>query len=163
VPAVFAAVTVVVMSKWLLLQPKIISYLFLSLTVYLLNRESIGLAARGPLWLRPIVAIPVLFALWVNLDEWFILGPFAVALYLIGEALQKVVAPIRTGDDAPAPGQLGRLGLVLLIGLAACFVNPNHVRAFQLPAEVTAWVSDSQPLFDEAFPGLFQSPFSSSE
>jgi hypothetical protein len=160
VPAVFAALTVVVMSKWLLLQPKIISYLFLGLTVYLLNRESIGLAARGPLWLRPLVAIPVLFALWGNLDEWFILGPFAVALYLIGEALQKVVAPIRTGDDAPAPGQLGRLGLVLLIGLAACLVNPNHARAFQLPAELAAWIGDSQPLFDEAFPGLFQSPFS---
>jgi tetratricopeptide (TPR) repeat protein len=120
-----------------------------------------GLAARGPLWLRPIVAIPVLFALWVNLDEWFILGPFTVALYLIGEVLQKVIAPIRTGDDAPAPGQLGRLGLVLVLGLAACLVNPNHVWAFQLPAEVTAWVTDSQLQFDEAFQGLFQSPLSS--
>jgi hypothetical protein len=161
IPAVLAVLTVVTVSRWLLLQPKIISYLFLGLTVYILNRESIGLSARGPLWLRPIVALPVLFALWVNLDEWFVLGPFAVALYLIGEALQRAIAPIRTGDDAPAPGQLGRLGLVLVVSTAACLVNPYHYRAFRLPSEFAAWITDSPLQFDEAFQGLFQSPFSS--
>jgi hypothetical protein len=158
--AILASVAVLAMSRWLFLQPKIFSFLFLGLTVYLLNRESTGVAARGPLWLRPIIAIPVLFALWVNLDEWFILGPFAVALYLIGELLQQVIAPIRTGDDAPAPGHLGRLSLVFGVGLAACLLNPYHVRAFQVPSDLAPWVSGESPLqFDDAYKSLFQTPF----
>src|SRR5260370_1589294 len=118
------------------------------------------MAARGPLWLRPIIAIPILFALWVNLDEWFILGPFAVALYLIGDLLQQVIAPIRTDDDAPAPGHLGRLSLVFGVGLAACLLNPYHVRAFQVPSDLAPWVSGDSPLqFHDAYKSLFQTPF----
>src|SRR5205807_1548788 len=64
------------------LQPTMVSYLFLGLTLYLLTRDEGKTNAAGAprhLWL-----LPPLFALWVNLDAWFFLGPLCVGLYLLG-------------------------------------------------------------------------------
>ena len=110
---------------------------------------------------RSIIAIPLLFLLWVNLDEWFILGPITVGLYLIGELTQQFIIPTRTGQDAPAPGHVGRLAILLIGGVAACLVNPHFLGAFRLPADLWAKVTDSPLWFDATFQGLFQSPFNS--
>src|SRR5262245_20234553 len=78
-PVLAATVGVVVISQRLLLQPAVVSLLFLGLTLYFLE--------RGRRWLRGAdkASLPdevswkdywpllPLFALWVNLDEWFFL------------------------------------------------------------------------------------------
>src|SRR5262249_39071724 len=135
IPAACTALALLAMSPRLFLQPTCVSLLFLALTVYLLHRGAVrgapvALLGRtfSPLWL-----LPPLFALWVNLDSWFVLGPLTVALFLLGAALGRLVAPAGT-----VPGGLRTLGLVLLVGLGACLLNPYLHRAFVLPVELAA-------------------------
>jgi hypothetical protein len=164
-PAIFTVLTMVVLSRWIFLQPKCISFLFLGLTLYLLQRSSAETNEHKFFLSRSIVAIPLLFVLWVNLDEWFILGPITVALYLVGELVQQFLVPVRTGEDAPAPGQLGRLTTVFAVGLLACLLNPHFYNAFRIPTDIWPWLSDSQLQLDDAYVllKLFQSPFNSEE
>lgn len=125
IPAVCTALALLALSPRALLQPTVVSFLFLGLTLYLLTRRD------GRRWL-----LPPLFLLWVNLDSWFFLGSLTVALYLVGETIQATMAPVYTGEDAPVPGERRTLLLVLVVGLVACLVNPYHVRAFTWPAEL---------------------------
>lgn len=131
IPAVCIALAVLAMSQRFILTPLFFTLLFLGLTLYLLASG----ADRGPedtTWTtrKRLLLIP-LFALWVNLDDWFILGPVTVALYLIGETLQRFFPfPETTGQEPPRPRELGVLAIVLGAGVAACILNPFHVRAF---------------------------------
>src|SRR5207244_8496143 len=165
-PAVFTALTMMVLSRWISLQPKVISFLFLGLTLYFLQRPWGEAGERKFALSRPIVAVPLLFLLWVNLDEWFILGPITVALYLVGELAQQFLMPLRTGGDAPPPGHLGRLATLLAVGLLACLANPHFYRAFQFPREIWPWLYDSPLQLDDTYMlqlKLFQSPFAEDE
>jgi hypothetical protein len=131
-PAVCTGLAVLALSPRLLFQPTIVSFLFLGVTLYVLTR---GTASRGTdtppvasrLWL-----LPPLFALWANLDNWFLLGPIAVALYLLGDWLQQMMSSSHQLD----PQSRKKLAMVLLVGLAACLLNPNHIRVFALPPEL---------------------------
>jgi len=83
-----AAAAMLALGPWLLLQPVCLSLLGVMLTLYLLERpcllaESQAETARAARWLL----VP-LFALWANLDGWFLLGPVLVGLYALGEALR---------------------------------------------------------------------------
>lgn len=165
-PVVCVALGMLVLSPRLYLQPTIFSFLGLGLTLYFLARE--GKPTREPTT-KPLgllrtsaparlYALPPLFLLWVNLDSWFLLGPMLLALGAIGDFLQEKLAPLRTAEDTPQPGE-GRAQLMALgLGLAACLVNPHHYRAFALPPDL--WVV-LQPLGlreDPWFQGLFISP-----
>ncbi|HEV2947242.1 MAG TPA: hypothetical protein VGX70_07690 [Gemmataceae bacterium] len=161
IAAIFTAISMIVLSRWLFLQPKIISLLFLGLTLYLLQRPEPEPGAKT-FWLsRPIIAIPLLFVLWVNLDEWFVLGPITVALFWLGELMQQFLFPIRTGEDAPLPGRLARRGLLLVAAVAACLVNPYFFHAFQVPSELWIRLTDSPLLLDDDMERYIRAPFSS--
>src|SRR5262249_30380666 len=85
-PAAATGLALLAVSTRFFLQPLVVSYLFLGLTLYLLTRAEAQPAAAAPprsLWL-----LPPLFALWVNLDAWFFLGPLCVGLWLLGACLQ---------------------------------------------------------------------------
>jgi hypothetical protein len=119
----------------LYLQPLLVSYLFLGITLFILHRAGVfdaGEPTDGealPNRERSLWALPALFILWVNLDGWFILGPIVLALSWAGLALQRWR---RVAVRVP----VGKLGVVLLVSFAACLINPSHVRAFQLPPEL---------------------------
>jgi tetratricopeptide (TPR) repeat protein len=136
IPASLTALAVLAVSARALLQPACISYLFLALTLYLLCRPIEGRAEGGaPAGRFPYLSwwlLPALFLLWVNLDAWFLVGPLCVALFLLGESVRYFLA---RGEEAPGEDKraLIQLGLVLVVGLAACLVNPYHVHAFRLP------------------------------
>src|SRR5262249_497686 len=85
----------------LLLQPALVSLLFLGACLVLLGSGG-----------RAYYFLPAAIALWVNVDSWFILGPLLVFLYLLGERLGSRSASIR-----PAPWWL------LPVSLAACLVG----------------------------------------
>src|SRR5262245_24274354 len=92
VPTVCTGLAVLAMSPNLLLQPAVVSFLFLGLTLYLLYRGSRIEGAAPSSILNPrysIWLLPLLFVLWVNLDGGFLLGLLAVGLYLLGELLQR--------------------------------------------------------------------------
>ncbi len=106
IPAACTALAVLTLSPRLFLQSVCLSFLFLGLTLWLLHRprrlrERVGQAfqpdrqafqpdrqAGKPDLRRSWWLLPPLFALWVNCDAWFFLGPLAVALYLVGELLE---------------------------------------------------------------------------
>ncbi len=199
IPAVCAVLALVVLSPRLWMQPVLFSYLFLALTLYLLERSQASLPREGEqprrtgalLWL-----LPPLFVLWVNLDGWFLLGLVTVALYLVGALLQRAFGPSRAqletpgadapgspapgadapgspapGADAPgsptpgadAPGSPApRLALILVVSLAACLINPYHLHAFTLPAQLGFSESAQALRADGQFSGMFLSPLSSS-
>src|SRR5205823_6264794 len=129
IPATCTTLALLALSPRLLLQPTCISFLFLGLTLYLLLewrnlRDGHSQDKAGLLQRRWPVFLVILFAAWANLDPWFFLGPVTVGLYLLGEILQHNLAPVRTGPEAPAPGELRSLGLVLAAGVGACLLNP---------------------------------------
>src|SRR5437762_2771982 len=70
-PVVATALAVLVMSPRFVLAPFIVSLLFLGVTWYVLTLPP----ARYP---RAIWWLPALFVLWVNTDQWFVLGPLTV-------------------------------------------------------------------------------------
>src|SRR5262249_36248985 len=125
--------------------PVFLSFLFLALTLYLLNhpgsKAAEGKAGQGGiigfLSSKPVWFLPLLFIIWVNVDSWFILGPITVGLYLLGEVVQKYFSPISTGPDAREPGRLGTLTQVFVVSLLACLVSPFHYHALTLPPQLS--------------------------
>jgi hypothetical protein len=127
VAALGALGTVLALGPWLQLQPSCVSYLFLALTVWLLERrreEGRAPSVWGywPLWL--------LFALWVNLDGWFLLGPATVALYGLGDLFPALFS-LEMRPDVRVRTRV--LGIVAVVGLGACLFNPWHAHALTLP------------------------------
>jgi hypothetical protein len=159
--AACAALALLTLSPRLFLQPTVVSLLFLSITLCVLQHPTNPTVAerrRGEKQRSPLLVywvLPPLFVLWVNLDSWFLLGPFTIALYLLGQGLQKAFAPIRTGPDAPEPKQLAALTIVLVVGLGACLLNPWHYRAFTLPMHVSLSGAADALSRDVAFQRLF--------
>ncbi len=121
IPIVVTALAVVVMSPRFLLQPVLLSYFFLGVTIFLLLRSTAG-ASRG-LWL-----LPPLFLVWANFDSWFFLGPLTVLFFFLGSLVESRTRP----GTGPSPRLVG---LVFLAGLACCLANPYLFRVFTLPAE----------------------------
>jgi hypothetical protein len=138
VVAVCLALSVLTLSARLFsVQPVLVSALMLGIALFILHRAGIFETVNDPqaessrskvLW-----ALPVLFVLWVNLDQWFVLGPITVGLCLAGAALQRW-----RGQGSQVC--LRRLAAVFGVGLLTCVVSPFHVRGLQLPPELGYWV-----------------------
>jgi tetratricopeptide (TPR) repeat protein len=112
------------LAPWLLLQPKLCSLLGVVLTLYSLERpgllEGVSVVrARAWRWLL----VP-LFALWANLDGWFVLGPVLVGLYAVGELPRR-----QLGEES----KFRALALLTLAGVAACLATPYHYHIFAWP------------------------------
>jgi hypothetical protein len=155
------ALAVVAMSPRLQLQPVCVSYFLLGLTFWLLWRphaekdeggrmkDELRQKPGGGLFsfiLHPSSFILLAFVVWVNVDEWFLLGPLLAALFWLGE---------RLGGRRRTPGWL------VVAGLAVCLVNPNTWHAFTLPADLSpvTWTSGLRQ--DARFEALFASPWQS--
>jgi tetratricopeptide (TPR) repeat protein len=170
IPAACTALAVLALSPRLLMQPAVLSFVLLAATVAVLMRHDLreqpaedrkrrhgapvpwlGEPADRPLWLL----VP-LFALWVNLDSWFVLGPLAVALYLAGRLVQLIFASGQPGS--PRPGAWRPLAAVLVAGLAACLLSPFGARGLRLPAEIGAGDLLTILRQDEGFNRILGSP-----
>jgi hypothetical protein len=125
-PAACTALAVLALSPRLNMGAPLLSYLFLAVTLWLLTGHPRADAQR--VWL-----IPALCLVWVNVDAWFVLGPLAVALFLLGELLQGTLTPQPGGEGREGGRSPGTLALVLAVTVLACLVNPHHVRAFTVP------------------------------
>jgi hypothetical protein len=130
------ALTVMVTSPWLLLQPACASLLLLPLCLQLFREGG-----------RAYVTLPVVIAIWANLDDWYVLGPFLVGLCCVGQWL------FPSGDAPRTPVWL------LLACLGACLVTPYHVRGLTLPVELSPAVRNSTFADDPRFASVFESPW----
>jgi hypothetical protein len=152
IPLACTFVALVTLSPRLLLQPVLVSYLFLALTLYLLlsSREH---ARRA--WF-----IPALCVLWVNLDEWFLLGPLTVALYALGRLLDwRLAEGADAKEEAAARKELTTLGIVLGASLLAGLASPHFVRAYTLPNALGLSEAARVLQDDMQFRGPFISPW----
>src|SRR5262245_18851328 len=168
VPVLCATPAILRLSTRVLLQSICISYLFLALTVYFLQRGGGWLNGGEPApttpvtWRRYWPLLP-LFVLWVNLDEWFFLGPLTVALYLVGQWIQASTEVREVTRRPRRAGEVGSLGIVLVLGLLACCVNPHHVRVFtELPVLLGLSPAAAAMRSDPVLRTLFYSSFHSS-
>ena len=125
---------ILAMSPRLVVQPQCLSLLMLALCLKLL-------VAGG----RPPRFVPVLIALWVNVDGWFVLGPVLVTIFLFGERLN------RGGPKLPT--------WLLPASFFACLLSPHHIHAIILPPELShaVWTSGFQD--EPRFAAFFASPW----
>lgn len=118
------------LSPRLLLAPAVFSFLFLAVTVFVLVRA--GVLSNSGANARPALlwVLPPLFALWVNMDTWFLLGPLTLVVCLAMLGLEAY--------QGQKTGPLARtLAAVLVAGLLACLLNPHHMWAVtSLPPEL---------------------------
>jgi hypothetical protein len=98
---------------------------------------------RDYLW-----ALPLLMVVWVNLHGAFVLGLGMIALVLVTEAVRRAVGGPQ--DDTLAPSALSKLGLILLVTVLACMVNPQgygvfaYVRQLQVDPSSQQFVTEWQ-------------------
>jgi tetratricopeptide (TPR) repeat protein len=135
------ALAILSMSPFLQLRPVCGSYVLLGLTFWILWRVTEEPNTTGSR--RLLLAVPFLFALWVNLDSWFLLGPVLAGLFWAGERLQ---------------GRRTVPGWLVVAAVAACLGNPHGYRAFRLPDEVAPVTWSSGLRDDVRFRPLFSSP-----
>jgi tetratricopeptide (TPR) repeat protein len=160
--AIATALAMLAIGPRMLIQPASLSYLFLALTLCFLEyRLEAGEESSNPGRLKSLAGywpLGLLFALWVNLDSWFLLGPLVTALYWLGESL-----PGWMGTAAPqaGPSQPRRRlpGAVVVAGLAMCLLNPHHVYAFVLPPQLGLSGAGAALASEPLFQRLFLSPF----
>lgn len=100
-----------------LVQPSTWGILFLAVELWLLHR-AVTLGSRGSAFV-----LPLLFALWANVDESFVLGLVVLAAAAIGR-----VKPAR-GESAGA-FNLGVALAVLAVSALACLANPSFHRVY---------------------------------
>jgi hypothetical protein len=154
--AVLAAL--LALGPWLLVQPALVSLLGVVLTLYLLERPSLlegdaAARARRGRWLL----VP-LFALWANLDGWFVLGPVLVGLYALGELPRN---PSRARSVSEGRTLANASGSVVLFcaGLAACLATPYHYRIFAWPIPLGLTQTEQALQHDPLGQTLVLSPF----
>ncbi len=155
-------VAILALGPWMLLQPSLFSLVGVLLTLYLLERPSLleGAAAeraRTGRWLL----VP-LFALWTNLDGWFILGPILVGLYALGSAIRYPLSAIRYPamteiDSGKRKADSG--WLLTLAGLAACLATPYHYHIFSWPTPLGLTAAEQVLQQDPLGQNLLLSPF----
>jgi len=137
--ALAVAGMVLALGPWLQLQPGLLSLFGVALTLYLLERPALlddpraRQRARALRWLL----VP-LFALWANLDGWFLLGPVLVGLYALGEVLRQ--CGMRNAECGVNDNSAFRIPhsafLLTLAGLAACLLTPFHYHTFAWPPQL---------------------------
>ena len=151
IPTVCVALALLALSPRSFLNSTCLSYLFLAATLWLLTAARPG--GKRWWWL-----LPPLFALWVNCDAWFILGPLTVGLYLAGELVQRGLSGEGADSDEPNATETRKLGFVLVVGVAACLLNPHHFHALELPIEFGFAPAGNAIEADPQFRPLFLSP-----
>jgi tetratricopeptide (TPR) repeat protein len=153
VPVVCTTLALLAMSPRLTLEPVVVSYLFLGLTLWLLWRSGSRASGKETFTsqLKYFAPLLVLFALWANLDDWFLLGPALVTLVWLGERLQPLVATAPVDAGQPPP----RLPAWLVpASVAVCLVNPHHYRVFTPPLELSPVLETSGLAQDARFNDL---------
>jgi hypothetical protein len=151
--AVAAALALLALGGRMLLQPALLSAVLLAMTLALLQRGT-RLRTGGAGWFSAHGPICLLFVLWANLDDWFLLGPFVLALYLVGQGIGAVV-----NGSASRREDLPGLGLALGVGLLGCLLTPFDVRGLTLPAELGLTATARVLQQDLVLRNLFLSPF----
>jgi hypothetical protein len=118
-------------------RPQMISLLLMSVFLWVL--EKVFYPHPNPLIKREreLWLLVPLMILWVNLHSGYALGLALIAIYLIGEIIQRLTSrsPSPLLPRAPAPPLLRSLALVFLACVAVVPLNPNGATMYVYPLE----------------------------
>lgn len=141
---IFVALAIIAAAPRLELNPKLMSYLFIAGYMYLF--------INVPSWFRGTrlyVTVGVISWFWVNLDQWFFVGPCLLAAYVAGQFLLPTASVNRE--------QRKELLIALGVSLVVSNLTPNHIRVWTLPVELTNWSLMRVVQNDPELSGAFQS------
>ena len=116
---------VLAMSTRLLLQSQTASVGLLAVALWLVYRRRPA-PAEGwwPGW-----ELPLLFAVWANVDEWFVLGLVAVALIRLGQGFERRTTP-------RSELTLGRWAVSVGVMVAASCLSVSHFGGLRVPQDL---------------------------
>lgn len=134
--AILTAIGIIAAGPRLLLQPFTVSIFFLTLVLFIIFR-----VREKSSWL-----LPLLCALWVNFDDWFILGPITIFLAGVGRW--------------PWNRETRHLVFTSFVSLVACLLNPHHIQAIDWPTEIAPELLGSLLREDARIDRLFVSQWS---
>jgi hypothetical protein len=142
-PILCTTLAVVAASRFLLVQPELMSSFLLGLTLWLLWKAQSDSNKAKAVSIAHI-SLLVVCALWANVDDWFLLGPLLIALYWLGGRIEgKSTVPV----------------WLIPAAFAACLLSPHTYHVFMLPADVSpvTWTSGLRD--DVRYQALFGSPW----
>ena len=114
-------------------RPQMITLLFSSIFLYLLDRYEDGHKIRFLVWL------PVLMLLWVNMHAGYFMGLVLIGIYLLANLLQRIVARImKTKPQQHGLGNTALLVVSLVVSVLAALINPQGPRILLYPFETLA-------------------------
>jgi hypothetical protein len=126
---VSTAVLMVLASQAFTLRPQMLGFVFLILTLTILERLRQGNAAI--VW-----CLPPLFLLWINTHGSWIVGLATVAIVLACGSIRFDLGDIHS--ETLTRTQIGRLGLALILCLVALPITPYGLKLAAYPFEVAS-------------------------
>lgn len=127
-PVICTLLALLVLSPHLLVQPAVLSYLFLALTLWLLWPP------HNPGGGKHLWFLPLLVAIWSNVDSGFLLGLLLIGLFWLGGSLTSFSPRAEAKAESRTPVWLP------FTCLAASLLNPHYWHAWTLPPEFTPGV-----------------------
>lgn len=79
-----------------------------------------------------LFGLPILFFLWANLDEQFVIGIALLLLYLAADGLERLAAGAGAQEGRGPSRSLGAMIAIMGLCVIAALINPNFYRPFQL-------------------------------
>jgi len=126
-------------------RPEIFSFLFLAIYLFILHKYKYE--NKNYVWI-----LPVLQVLWVNMHGLFILGIGIVFAYIFGEAVSgKVGFPFLQNNEFTIRGKrYGKLLLVGLLMIVACFINPYGLKGALFPFVLFTRIGTSTNIYAQS-------------
>ena len=81
---------------------------------------------------RLLFGLPVLFLLWANLDEQFVIGIALLILYLAADGLERLAAGAGAHEGQGRSRSFGAMIAIMGLCVIAALINPNFYHPFQL-------------------------------
>ncbi len=135
-------------------RPQMFSLLLSSVFMFLLDRY------RQSGSLRPLIPLPLLMVVWVNLHAGYFLGLGIIGVYILGSLAEMVLPKIFAGEQEPhvAPTLHSILVLIGALGVSilSALVNPNGIQIIFYPFQTLTSPSMQQFIQEWFSPNFHQ-------
>ena len=131
-------------------RPHLLTFLFLSITIYLL------LEFKYSSELRRLWSLPALMVVWVNVHGGYFLG---LGLLMLFAATEWTIFFVRRENDELQARRLKGLNQVVFVALLATLVNPSFILSWVYPFQVIALSGDTSMISEWQSPNFHEARF----